>query len=129
MRKKLGLVCGNVNAHGTIALASLTGETEVERVLDLLAAPAIANDAIFSGLALGHFPEQVSAAAGGVLFFAGGAVAGTHDTAFVAAAFSHAHAAQGRVRQAALIGGKLEASCRLPGSIVRSQAKILVELV
>src|SRR5579863_5556422 len=56
MREKLGLVGGNVDADGTIALAPLAGEAEIERALDFAAAPAIADDCIFTIGVLGHLP-------------------------------------------------------------------------
>src|ERR1700686_5057511 len=49
MREEFGFVGRDVDADRTIALASLAREAEVERVLDFLAAPAVANDPIFSG--------------------------------------------------------------------------------
>src|ERR1035437_4568036 len=93
MREEFSFVGRDVDAHRTVALASLAGEAEIERVLDLFAAPAIAND-----LALGHFPEQMSAAARGVLLFMCGAPTRTHHAAFIAAAFADPNAAQSAVR-------------------------------
>src|ERR1022692_3482259 len=92
VRKKLGFVGGNVDADRAIAFASFAGEAEVERLLDFFAAPAVADDPIFSALALGHLPEQVGTASGGVLFVVRGAVAGAHQAAFFTAALAHAHA-------------------------------------
>ena len=46
--EKFGFVGGDVDANGTVALASLAGETEIERLLDFFAAPSVANDAIFA---------------------------------------------------------------------------------
>ena len=129
MREELGLVGGDVHVDGAIALASLAGEAEIERLLDFFAAPAIADDPIFSGWALRHLPEKVSAAAGGVFFFACDPIAGTHDAAFFATAFANTDAAQGGVRQAAVVGGKLKARLRFPGRVVGAKAEIFVELV
>ena len=80
-------------------------------------------------LALRHLPEQVSAAAGGVFFFARGAVAGAHHSAFIVAALAHAYAAQSGLGQAAVIGEKLEIRFRFPRSIVRAEAEVFVQLV
>ena len=129
MRQKFGFVGGDVNADRAIALASFAGEAEVERLFDFFAAPAVANDSIFSSCSLRHFPEQVSAAASGVLFFAGDAIAGAHHAAFFAAALSHSNAAQGGEGQAAMIGGKLKASLGFPRSVIRAETKVLVEFV
>src|SRR5438105_2627498 len=71
--KKLSLVGGNVHAHGAIALAAFAGEAKIKRVLDLLTSPTVADH-----LSLSHLPQQVGAAARGVLFLASGTVARTH---------------------------------------------------
>src|SRR5579862_135573 len=129
MREEFGFVGGDVDADWAVALASLAGEAEVERLFDFFAAPAVANDPIFSGWALRHVPEQVSAAAGGVLLFASDAIAGAHYAALFASALAYAHAAQGGEGQATVVGGKLEASHGFPGRVIRAEAKIFVELV
>src|ERR1700731_2326386 len=64
MREEFGFVGRDIDADRTVALASLAGEAEVERVFDFFAAPAVANN-----FTLSHLPEQVSAAARGVLLF------------------------------------------------------------
>src|ERR1035438_6222494 len=94
MRKELGFVGGDVDSYWAIAFAALAGEAEIERLFDFLAAPAVADDPIASTLALGHFPEQVGAAARGMLFVVRGALAGTHQAAIFAAALAHTHTAQ-----------------------------------
>src|SRR5205085_1465704 len=93
-------------------------------ILDVLVAPAALN-----GIALGHLPKQVSAAAGGVFFFAGDAEAGAHDTTLVAAALADAHAAKCGMRQAALVFGKMEMGLRLPRVVVGPETEIFVEAV
>jgi hypothetical protein len=93
MREEFGLVGGDVDVDGAVGLASLAGEAEVEGLFDFFAPPAVLDDRVFAGWVLRHLPEQVSAAAGGVFFVAGGAIAGAHDSAFVAAALSDADAA------------------------------------
>ena len=124
MRKKFGFVGGYVDAYRTLGLASLTGQAELERVLDFFAAPAVADDST-----LGHFPEQVSAAAGGVFFVVRGAVAGAHQAAFFAAALAYAHAAQGGLSKAAVVVGELEVGFRFPRRISGAKAEIFVKLV
>jgi hypothetical protein len=94
MGKELGFIGGYIDAHGTFSFASLTGEAEIERLFHFLAAPAVTDHPILSTLALRHLPEQMGAAAGGVLFFSGGAVAGAHHSAFVVPALAYAYAAQ-----------------------------------
>src|SRR5438270_512698 len=95
-----------------------------ERVLNLFAVPAVADD-----FALGHLPEEVGAAAGGVLFFVGGAPTGAHDAAFFAAAFAYSDTTQGGMREAAMIFGELEMCFRLPRCVIWAQAQVFVEPV
>ena len=121
VRKELGLVSGQVNAHGTIALAAFAGEAKIQRLFHGLVAPAVPDH-----VALRHLPQQVGAAASGVLFVAGHAKARTHYTAFIVAAFPYTYAAQSGACQAALIFGKLEMSLRLPGIVFSAQAQILI---
>ena len=92
MREKFSLISRDIDVHRTVAFAALAGKAEVERLLDLFAPPAIANDPIFSEWALGHLPEQMSAAPRRVFFFVRGAVAGAHHAAVFAAALADAHA-------------------------------------
>ncbi len=129
MRKEFGFVGGDVDAYRAVTLAAFAGEAEVEGLFHFFAAPAIANDCVFSRWSLRHLPEQVSAAAGGVFFFVRDAVAGAHDAPVFAAAFANAHAAQRGGGKAAVIGGKLESGLRFPGCVVGAEAKIFVELV
>src|SRR6266852_442236 len=86
--KKLSLVGGNIHSHRAIALAAFAGEAKIERLLDLLASPTVADH-----LSLSHLPEQVSAAPRGVFFLASGTVARTHQAAFFAAARAYSYAA------------------------------------
>src|SRR5580704_762154 len=131
MREEFGFVGCDVDADGAVALAAFTGQAEVERLFDFFAAPAVADDCVFSVLTLRHLPEQVSAAAGGVFFVVRGAPTGTHHAAVLAmafaAAFADAHAAQRGGREAAVIVGELEAGRGLPGSVVGAEAEIGVE--
>src|SRR5258708_33763054 len=71
----------------------------------------------------------MSAPAGGMLFLVSGAIAGTHEAAFLAAAFADSDAAQRGLRQAAVVGGKLEVRSRLPRGVACAEAKIFVELI
>src|SRR5580692_4921617 len=123
MREEFGFVGGYVDADGAIAFAAFAGQAEVEGFFYCFAAPAVANDCVFSGWrvsrdSLRHFPEQVGAAAGRVFFFAGDAVAGAHYSAFFAAAFADAYAAQGCGGEAAVVVGKLKIYWRFPEGVV-----------
>src|SRR5580693_2830404 len=109
MRQELGLIGGHIHSDGTIAFATFTGKAEVDRVLDVFVAPTTADD-----VALGHFPEQVGASTGRVLLFAGHSEAWTHYAALVVTAFSHSHAAERGLRQAAVIFRKLKMSFWYP---------------
>src|SRR5712672_1771255 len=84
VREEFRFVGGDIDAGRAIAFATLAGEAEVERLFDRFILPAI-----FYDFALRHLPEQMSASAGGVFFFAGDAKARTHHAAFIATALSH----------------------------------------
>src|SRR5712692_5272677 len=71
----------------------------------------------------------MSASARGVLFFARDAKTRTHHSTFIAPALSHADAAQGSARQAAMIVGKLEVRCGLPRVVGWAKAKIFIQPV
>ena len=77
----------------------------------------------------GHLPEQVSAAASGVLFVARDAEARTHHSAFVAAALADSDAAQRSGRQAAMVVGKFEMRLRLPWIVARAKSQIFIEAI
>src|SRR5215467_2017115 len=118
VREEFGFVGGDVDARRTVALAALAGEAEIERVLDLFTLPAI-----FDDFTLCHLPQQVGTAASGVFFFASGAEAWTHHTAFVAAALAYSDALQSDGGEAAVVVNKLEVSFRLPGIIAGAKAE------
>ena len=84
VRQKLSFVGRDIYADWAIALASLAGKAQVEGGFHVWIAPLVANY-----VTAGHFPEQVCAAASGVLLFARDAEAGAHDAAFVLAAFAY----------------------------------------
>ena len=124
MRQEFGFVGGYVDADGAIAFATFAGKTKIERFLDGFILPSVPDH-----VALGHLPKQVGAAAGGVLLFAGDAVAGAHDSAFVMATLSHSYAAQRGAGQAAVVFGKLEVSRGLPWIVAGAEAEIFVQSV
>src|ERR1039458_6187786 len=124
MRQKFGFVGRYIDADRAIAFAAFAGEAEVERFFDGFVLPAVFDDFSFR-----HLPEQVGAAAGGVLFVARDAEAGTHDTAGVAAALADSNAAQGSGGQAAVIVGKSEMRLGLPGIIAGAKPEIFVEAI
>ena len=86
--EKLGLVGGHVDLHGALGFAGLATEAEIEGLVDGAALEAFVAQGTGE-----HFPEQVRAAAGGVLLLTGGAVAGAHDAAYGVAAGADADAA------------------------------------
>src|ERR1700674_3764355 len=124
MRQKFRFVGRYIDPDRAIAFAAFAGQTKIERFLHRLVLPAV-----FDDVALRHLPEQVGAAAGGVLFVARDAKARTHDSAFVAAALADSNAAQGSGRQAAVVVGKFEMRLGLPGIIAGTEAEILVEAI
>ncbi len=96
--EKLGFVGGHVHLHRALGLAGLATEAEVEGFVD-----GVALEAFFAQGAGEHLPEQVGAAAGGVLLLAGGAVAGAHDAADGVAAGADADAALGGASERAVV--------------------------
>src|SRR5947209_4406322 len=98
MRQELRLVRRHIDVHGTLALASLAGETEIKCVFDVLVSPPA-----LQWIALEHLEKQVCASAGRVCFFPRGPVARTHRPALMASAFANTDAAKGREREAAMI--------------------------
>ncbi len=124
MRQEFRFVSRNVDAHRAIALATLAGEAEVERFFHGFAFPAV-----FDEVAFGHLPKQVGATAGGVLFLTRDAVAWTHHSAGIVAAFADSHAAPGGRGQAAVVVGQVEVRLRLPGIVARAETQIFVEAV
>src|SRR5207244_911022 len=103
MREKFRLVRRKVHVYGTVLLASLARETEIERLLHRVALPSVGDH-----LALQHLEEQVGAATRAVLFFAGDHVARTHRAALMAPARPDAHAAERGAGKAARVRGILE---------------------
>src|SRR5579872_2340404 len=124
MRKKLGLVGRDIDADGTVALATFASQTQIKRFFYVLITPAVFNDITF-----GHLPEQVSAAAGGMFFFSRYPETGAHYAAVVVPALADANTTQCGSRKAAFILGKLEVRLRFPGMMVCAEAEIFVELV
>jgi len=90
---------------------SLAGEAQVERFFHRLILPPV-----FDDVSLRHLPEQVGAAAGGVLFVASDAKARTHDSTFIAPTLAHSDAAQGSGGQTAVVVGKLKCVAGCQGS-------------
>src|SRR5215468_8793641 len=124
MGEKLCLVGRQVDRDGALGLAALACQTQVERLLYLLAAPSILDD-----FAVGHLPEQVGTTPSRVLFLARYPEARAHDPAFIATALADSDTAQGGVCQAAVILWKLEMCGRPPRVGVRTEAKILVHAI
>src|SRR5215471_11819767 len=81
--EELSLVACDVDTHRTIALATLAGEAEVKRTLNVLVLPAFADD-----FPLRHLPEQVCTTASRVLLIVGYAIARAHNAAFRAKALA-----------------------------------------
>ena len=93
MSEKLRLVGRHIDRNRAVTLASFARQTEVKRGLHIFVLPFPSNH-----IALSHLPEQMRPPAGGMLFFAGNAKAGTHDAAVILAALAHTYTAQRRFR-------------------------------
>jgi hypothetical protein len=61
-----------------------------------------------------------------MLLFASHTEAGTHDSAFIVAAFPYAYATQRGICQTALIFGKLKVRLWRPGFVVGAETQILI---
>src|ERR1039458_5738996 len=118
MRKEFRLVSREIDSDWAIALAAFASETKIKRLFHGFALPAVFNHVAFC-----HLPKQVSATAGGVLFFARHAIAWAHDSAGVATALADSHAAQAGSRETALILRKFEMRLWLPWIVARAEAK------
>src|ERR1035441_3806240 len=88
VREEFRFVGRDIDTHGAIALAAFAGEAEVERFFDGFALPAVFDEVSFR-----HLPEQVGAAASGVLFLARDAKARTHHSAGIVAALGDSYSA------------------------------------
>ena len=146
VREELGLVGGHVDVDRAFALAALAREAEVERVLDAL----VAASRLPSDFALQQLPQQMRAAARGVLLLARDHVARAHRAALVLAARADTDAAQRRAGEAEpwssgnrkcvsgcgrlVVGAETQVSCgwrasiSLPGFILRSRIPERLEL-
>ena len=122
--EELGFVGGHVDGDGTLGLTGFAGEAEVERLFDLLVLPLVGED-----FALHELPKEVSAAAGGVEFFAGGHEAGAHGAGIGFAAGADAYAAEIGCGEGAVVFGEGEVGFGLPGFVVGAEAKVFVRLV
>src|SRR5258708_2037138 len=71
----------------------------------------------------------MGAATRGVLFFTRGAVAGTHYSAFFAAALSHANAAKSGIGEIAVVVRKMKMRFRQPGSVIGAEPQVFIDLV
>ena len=118
VRQELGFVRRHVHVHRTIALASLAGEAQIERVENLFALPAVADH-----VAVHHLEKQAGAAARGMFFFHRGAVTRAHGALFLTPAFADADAPQRRMRETALVVDELKMRRGFLRSEVRCRAE------
>ena len=119
--QELSLVRGHVHADGTVALAALAGQAEVEG-----AGHVVGVRRVHARPAAGELEEQAGPAAGGVLFLAGGPVARAHHVPAGGQARPDADAAPGgRLQAAAVVGeGELGAGRRARSRHVDAQVGV-----
>ncbi len=103
--QKLRFVGRHIDLHGALGFAGFAAEAEVQSFVDRFALEAFCLQS--SGE---HLPEQACAAAGGVLFKAGGTVAGAHDATFGLATGADTDASFGRAGEGAFVFGEGEVS-------------------
>src|SRR5262249_38288235 len=91
VRKKLCLVRGHVDIDGAVPLTTLTGQAEIQSLLDVFIAPALPDD-----VAMHHFPEQMCPSTCRVHLLARDHVTRAHRVLFPFAVFPaalpHTHA-------------------------------------
>ena len=103
MSEELRLVRRHVDVDGAVALASLAGEAEIERLVHGVAPPAVAER-----VPLHHLEEEARAAARRVLLLARHHEARAHRARVEPPAFADADAANRRVREAPAVVGEGE---------------------
>ena len=118
--QKLGFIRSDVHVGRAFRFAGLAGETQVERLLNVLVLPCVMHD-----LALQDFEEHVRAAAGAVFFLERHHVAGTHRAGIMLAAFSQPDASNRRLGEGTAVVRKLKISFGVERFVVRSQAQVL----
>src|SRR3954447_9713597 len=100
--EELGLVGGHVDVDGTVRLASLAGEAQVEGVAHRLGAPSVGHRAAACAT-VEHLEQEAGPTAGGVLLLAGGHVRRTHDAATFATALPDTDAAKDGAVEVAVV--------------------------
>ena len=124
VREELRLVCCDVDLTGTIAFAAFACEAKVERLFYRVAFPSI-----FDDVALHHIEQQMSPAAGRVLFLTRDHVTGAHVTTFGAAAHSYADTAQSGVIEAPMVIGIFEVGDERRRVVIGSDFQVFVEQI
>src|SRR5579883_953314 len=110
--------------HRAVALTTLAGEAEIERISNSVAFPAA-----IQGVSLQHFEEEASAAARAVLLFACGAIARAHGAALMPSAEADANTAEGRVGEIPAVIGEAEMRRRVPRLVVDSEPQVFIDSV
>src|SRR5690349_618602 len=119
MGPELGLVRRHVDVHRTLALAALAGEAEIERLLDLVVAPAV-----IELVAVHQLEEEMGPAARGMTLLTGDHVARTHDAAVVAATLADADAAERSVAERSVVVRIPEERLRPRRRVARAEAEV-----
>src|ERR1700679_3440451 len=101
VRQELRFVGCEIDVCRALRFARLTGETQVERFLDLLVPPTAVDH-----FTLKHFEEHMGAAARTMLFFERHHVTGAHRTAVKLAAGPKSDASRRGIRERAVIAGE-----------------------
>src|SRR5690242_8490535 len=126
--QEFSFISCDIYVNRAVSFASFAGETQIEGFLDALIAPAV-----FDDVAMQHFPEQVSAAAGGVPFLASDHVTGAHGVllAFTApaTAFAYSYATEGSLSKAAVVLRKIEMRLRFWCSVAGPEPEIFVNAI
>ena len=123
LAEELRLVARHVDVDGTVGLASLAGQAQVERLAYLRGAPAVLDD-----LTVRHLEEQPGAAPGRVHLLAGGPVARAHDSAVRRQALADADAAPGGTEEAVGVVGERERRLGADRRSAHEHPQVVVQL-
>src|SRR4029077_16665107 len=119
MRQEFCLVSRDIDVGGAFGLASLAGETQIQRFLDVLVLPAVTQY-----FALQQLKQHMRAASRAVLFFTRGHVARAHGAAIIFSTGSDPDASQCGFRERTVIFGELKMRLGLAWMVVRAKAQV-----
>src|SRR6266849_188265 len=119
VREELCLISRDIDVRRAFGFACFTRQTQVERFLDVLIVPAVAQH-----FALQQLKQHVRAPSRAVFLLSRGHVARAHGAAIIFPACSEPDAAQRCFSQRAVVLRKLKMSLRPLRTVIRAEAQI-----